>query len=409
MRRVSGFALLSLVAALGCKRSSATPQPPAPPPEAEELSAAAEPAEAELLPGATCAFPRKIDKDVIIAAGCVVDVTSNVLVSNGSTLTIERGVRLRFHESSYLEIGHKDSRLIAVGTKEEPIVFTSAAASPKRGDWIGLVFDGAVGEGTAIEHAVIEYAGRASHGGQGALTVFRAFPEGRGAIRNVTFRENATAAIANPHQHATFAAFERNIVRDNERGLRVTAGVLAAIDGNNDLIDRTEVVGGTVTKKGTWPQTKGGYLISEPVYVNGEGEVASLTIARGAVLKFAPKTWLEVGTGGPAELHASGVTFTSASESPSAGDWVGLFFGDKTKRARVNSSIIEYAGGEEHGSDAAVTFVGDKSWQGLDVHFSSVTFRNLQQAHFSSNGEGCNKALDPRNGMVWAGAVNPCR
>ncbi len=398
--------VLSLVALLGCKRGEAVRTTAAAPPTPAATGGGPS---APLLPGATCAFPSKIEEDVTIKAGCVADVRSNVLVANGRTLTIEPGVTLRFHGASYLEIGHKGSRLVARGEKSQPIVFTSAASSPRRGDWVGLVFDDAPGEGTVIEHAIIEYAGRESHGGQGAFTAFRAFPERRVTVRNVTFRHNETA-VANRHAGSTFAAFERNIFADNTRAMRVSPSVLAAIGEGNELADVTEITGGTVTKKGTFPKSAGGYLVAEPIYVNGEGaEVASLTLARGSVLRFAPKTWLEVGTGGPAELFVAGVTLTSAAAKPAPGDWVGLFFGDKTKRAHVTDTRIEYAGGEEHNGDAAVTFVGSKSWQALDVHFGGVTFRHLQQAHFSSNGEGCSKALDPRHGIGWAGVTEPCR
>lgn len=397
-------AALCLVAVLGCKRGETAQTTTAEP--ASPAATGGGPS-APLLPGATCAFPTKIEGDVTIKAGCVADVRENVLVPNGHTLTIEPGVRLRFHEKSYLEIGHKGSRIVARGTKDQPIVFTSAASSPKRGDWVGIVFDDAPGEGTVIEHAVIEYAGQESHGGQGAVTVFRAFPEKRVALRDITFRHNETA-LTNRHPGSPFAAFERNVFTDNARAMRVSASVLGAIGEGNELGDLTEITGGTVVKKAVFPKSTG-YLVAEPIYVNGEGEgVASLTIAKGTTLRFAPKTWLEVGTGGPAELFISGATLTSAEKKPAAGDWVGLFFGDKTKRASVTDTIIEYAGAEEHNGDAAVTFVGAKSWQALDVHFAGVSFRHLKQAHFSSNGEGCTKALDPRYGMVWAG-VEPCR
>lgn len=401
MRRV---ALLSIVALLGCKRGEAAKVDV----NASKASAAPSVVAPEpLLPGATCQFPTKIEEDVTIKGDCVADVRGNVLVANGKTLTVEPGAKLRFQSTSYLEIGHKGSRLVARGTKAKPIVFTSAASAPKRGDWIGLVLDDNVGVGTVIEHAIIEYAGRESHGGQGALTVFRAFPEGRVSIRDVTFRHNETG-VANTR--SPFAAFERNTFSDNGRAMAVSAPVLGVFGDGNDIGDRVDVYGGTITRVATFGKSKGAYQIMEPVYVNGEGnEVASLTIARGTTLRFAPKTWLEVGTGGPAELNVAGVTFTSAAEKPKAGDWVGLFFGDKTKRASVTESIIEYAGGEEHSSDAAVTFVGTKSWQALDVNFSAVAFRFLQQAHFSSNGDGCEKALDPKHGISWAGMTEPCR
>lgn len=394
--------LVALVAALGCNQKEAPSTT-----SVQPVAVGGGPGE-PLLPGATCQFPAKIEGDVTIKAGCVVDVRGNVLVANGRTLTVEPGVRLRFHEKSYLEIGHKGSRLIARGTKDKPIVFTSAAMSPKRGDWVGIVFGDAPGEGTVLEHAVVEYAGRESHGGQGALTVFRAFPSGRVAIRDVNFRHNETA-LANRHADSIFTAFERNVFSDNTRALRVSASVVGAFGAGNDIADPIDVVGGTISRSATFPKTKLGYDIIEPIYVNGGNETASLTIARGAVLRFAAKTWLEVGTSGPAELQITGATLTSAAEKPAAGDWVGLFFGDKSKRSLVADTTIEYAGGEEHSSDAAVTFVGSKSWQALDVHFAAVRFRNLKQAHFSSNGDGCDKALDPRHGIAWAGMIEPCR
>jgi hypothetical protein len=185
---------------------------------------------------------------------------------------------------------------------------------------------------------------------------------------------------------------------------------LVTLGEANDFDDVIEVLGGTIDGQGTWPKTKAPVLISEPIYVNGKGDAAAaLTIARGATLRFAQKTWLEIGTSGPAELVAQGVTFTSAEKTPRAGDWVGIIFGDKTRHSLVSESVIEYAGAEEHGGDAAVTFVGAKSWQGLDVTFSGVTFRQIAQAHFSSNGDGCDKALDPKYGMTWAGILEPCR
>ncbi len=402
----------ALLSAVGCRgrdepAPSQAPGEPAPAVGAPGPSAPASDPDA-LLPGATCPFPRKIEADVTVAEGCVVDVRESVLVANGRTLTIAPGAVLRFHPGSWLEIGHRGSRLVARGTKERPIVFTSAVEHPKRGDWIGIVFDEAVGEGTILEHAVVEYAGRAERGGQGAITVFRAFPPGRVAIRDVVLRSNATAALFVPHARSTFLAFERNVLEDNDHGVRASAAVIAAMGGGNVVRDEIDVLGGTIAEKGRFP--RGTYRVVDPISIDGRpGAAASLEIEKGAVLRFAPKTWLEIGAHGDASFVAKGVTFTSASAKPKAGDWVGLVFGDKVRHASVSESLIEYAGAEEHGGDAAVTFMGEKSWQALDVSFSAVTFRAIHQAHFSSNGDGCDKALDPRFGIVWAGFLEPCK
>lgn len=83
-----------------------------------------------------------------------------------TTLTIEPGVELRFEPGTSLEIEHytSDDRpasgaLVAVGTPERPIVFTSAAPARWAGDWVGLWFGGVPAAHNRIEHAVIEYAG----------------------------------------------------------------------------------------------------------------------------------------------------------------------------------------------------------------------------------------------------------
>jgi hypothetical protein len=66
-----------------------------------------------------------------------------VTVKNGATLTIEPGVTIKGGNGSALVIG-KGSELIAEGTADQPIVFTSALpeGSRARGDWGGLVLLG---------------------------------------------------------------------------------------------------------------------------------------------------------------------------------------------------------------------------------------------------------------------------
>lgn len=66
-----------------------------------------------------------------------------VTVKGGSTLTIEPGVTIKGTTGSALVIG-KGSKLVAEGTADEPIVFTSSQAegSRGRGDWGGVVLLG---------------------------------------------------------------------------------------------------------------------------------------------------------------------------------------------------------------------------------------------------------------------------
>jgi hypothetical protein len=78
------------------------------------------------------------------------------------TLTIEPGVAVQFDD--YLEVGfvnpgvsNQPGRLIAVGTAEKPIVFTSSKAAPAPGDWPGIWLLNA--SGSRLEHVNIDFAG----------------------------------------------------------------------------------------------------------------------------------------------------------------------------------------------------------------------------------------------------------
>ncbi|WP_437682531.1 hypothetical protein [Sorangium sp. So ce131] len=82
-----------------------------------------------------------------------------------TTLTIEPGVTIRFEPGNFMQMERftgefaASGALRAVGTKERPIVFTSAAREPAPGDWGGLWFGGVPREENVLENVVIEYAG----------------------------------------------------------------------------------------------------------------------------------------------------------------------------------------------------------------------------------------------------------
>jgi hypothetical protein len=82
-----------------------------------------------------------------------------------TTLTIEPGVVMKFEPKTAFNIQtfttEKPSTAVirALGTAEKPIVMTSAAATPKAGDWRGLWFGGVPQAANQIDHVRIEYAG----------------------------------------------------------------------------------------------------------------------------------------------------------------------------------------------------------------------------------------------------------
>lgn len=82
-----------------------------------------------------------------------------------TTLTIEPGVRMEMFPGTGIRVelvtgdSPASGAIVANGTAADPIVFTSSAAVPQKGDWQGLFFGGQPDASNSISHARIEYTG----------------------------------------------------------------------------------------------------------------------------------------------------------------------------------------------------------------------------------------------------------
>jgi hypothetical protein len=98
---------------------------------------------------------------------CVTSPTAGSL----ATLVIEPGVTMRFKKGGLLTITQYQGTnpaggaLVAAGTAQKPIVFTSAEATPAAGDWLGIWFGEVPDASDKIDFASVEYAGGASVSG----------------------------------------------------------------------------------------------------------------------------------------------------------------------------------------------------------------------------------------------------
>ena len=107
-----------------------------------------------------------ISQDTVLSGEIRID--RDILVLPGVTLKIRPGSRLLFLptksariEPRFLYTSHEllvQGRLLAEGTPEAPIVFTSGAEKPKMKDWAGIILDNHNGEDSLIQHCRIEYA-----------------------------------------------------------------------------------------------------------------------------------------------------------------------------------------------------------------------------------------------------------
>ncbi len=293
-----------------------------------------------------------------------------------TVLTIEPGARILFDPYTGLIIGSSGAyndpgALLAQGTPSQPITFTSSREIPSPGDWRGITFYGTTNADLSpMAHCVVEYAGYAN---QAAISIERAGI----AVTDSIIRNNQHYGIATSNavpsllnnmfsdngNYDLYATMSDAVVTGNtfNNGMYIASGLLNIENNiihyndeypiktdvtntheflNLNIIDNLSpestvyVTGGTITQDTTWPNTLN-YRITNTLTVNGtDGEdgVTTLTIAPGATLLFDPYTSLIIGSSSayndPGALSAQGtasqpITFTSAQDTPSSGDWRG--------------------------------------------------------------------------------------
>ncbi len=130
-------------------------------------------------------------------------VTGDISV-NGSTLTIQAGVTVKFDQYATLFID--GGVLRAVGTSSAPITFTSSEASPTPGYWGGIFFsDSTVGTNTLLQYVTVEYGG-ANYGSN--LYIYYASP----TIKNCTIRKSSGYGI---YTYGGSPVIQNNSIKEN--------------------------------------------------------------------------------------------------------------------------------------------------------------------------------------------------
>lgn len=272
-------------------------------------------------------------------------ITGRITINEGTTLNVEPGVVVKFGAGVNLDV---NGSLRAVGSADEPIVFTSykddtvggdangdqISSAPTPGDWGAIRFrDSSNDASSIIEQAIIRYAGW-----DGAIYLEGASPQ---LVDN--FFENNL----------------RNAISGDPHSFPVAKGNRLSGNGGNGL----QVRDGEMRISGAWSNTDIPYIITGRVTV---AQGATLTISPGVLAKFGNGVSLDIS----GALRAIGapdaqIAFTSlqddtlagdtngdqSSSSPTRGDWGALRFRDTSND---ESSIVEHAIFRYAGWDGAV-------------------------------------------------------
>jgi hypothetical protein len=282
-------------------------------------------------------------------------VTNDIVVGGNATLTIEAGVTLRFDPDKSVLVGSSASgsgKLIATGTAVEPIILTSSVSSPKAGDWVGVRLEANTLNGTVLRYMKFDYCG-----GDGAcLLGTRGVKPYRVTVDHVAFNHIPAyaTAITEKEQDSNFAIQSCTFsgLGPQSYAVALFAPSFAGIDSTNAFNGfPVLLMGGKVDFNALWKNVGTTVVVSEDIYVGGSA-TPTLTITAGSLFKFANNRGFYVGDDKPGKLVAVGtatspVVFTSASQKPSAGDWLGIHV--YSGHANINFARISY-GGEEPAS-----------------------------------------------------------
>jgi len=297
----------------------------------------------------------------VTVTGSIVDrtLTRGVYLLQGqvdvpakSTLTIAPGSVLEMAGNAYLVVG---GTLMAQGTADAPIVFTSASAKPAPGDWGFVQIATAAGSPTStLDHVQMFYGGGKIYGVLAGIELY--VTDGAAPmVRNSAFAQSAgTGVTANGGTRPTLTD---DVFADNG-GVPLSlppddAGLLTGARfgaGSGPVYIRA----GSVANDATWQRQDVPYELDGGVSVAAK---VALTLAPGSVLEMTGNAYLVVGGTLTARGTADApIVFTSASAKPVPGDWgfVQIATAAGTPASTLDHVQMFYGGGKIYGVLAGI-------------------------------------------------------
>jgi parallel beta-helix repeat protein len=304
----------------------------------------------------------------------------NADLNVNSDLIIEPGTVIEFAEDVSMYVGYSSfASITALGTEEDPILFTSAASNKEPGDWRGIYFYEANSSSTTkFTWCTFEYGG-GEYEYNGMLELY----ETGISMTNCTVRWSSNHGIA-LDTDSEFTLFSDNTIEDCARHcISCEANAIGTIDAGNTFDAPAGFgieTGGYLNKTATWYKYDVPYFLKDELAVESEAGNVEWTIQPGVTIKCGPGHYIWIGYSYFAKVIANGtpeepIVFTSAASSPSKGDWDALVLGDYISNSSLlNYCEVLYSGGDGYG---AIYITGDNN---------NVTISNCKIAHSSSAG-----------------------
>lgn len=275
---------------------------------------------------------------------------------SGCTVTIMPGTVIKMSQGANIEVGNEpNSKLIAQGTADQPITFTSGLSEKNPGDWEYIYFDEGTLSSTILEYCTFEYGG-----GDDYWNFMMAIDDCEITVKNCTFRHSASMGIKT-YDLAKFNSFDNNTLESCASYLVSILPNAVHTLSNTSSYTATDfgiLVNAYNSSEFNLPNATW-YKQDVPYYLNytleiGADQGASLTIEEGTTIKMMADTKIEVGYNNQGALIAEGtssapITFTSAATNVAAGDWEYIWFDEYAlNTSSLEYCTIEYAGGDDY-------------------------------------------------------------
>ncbi len=294
-------------------------------------------------------------------------LTGDVYPGTNVTITIKPGCIVKMGPGVELYCGYANTpgAIIANGTPDSVILFTSNATVPAPGDWKAVeVYDDAMPT-TSFKHCIFEYGGESSSYG----TVY---VEGFGLkFSNNIVRKSGTHGVLLSTDGFFAECADNTITECAEFPLVINADYIRTIGTGNTITGNTknavQVKNGRVTRTGTWPNLGVPYLITSDVSIGDNSTNPVLTIAPGTTIQLQTDIEFYCGYTASGGLIADGtagrITFTSSVPTPSRGNWYSVGFYEQTiSTSKLVNCDILWGGGDGYGNvridDARPTITG---------------------------------------------------
>ncbi len=183
-------------------------------------------------------------------------VNGSLIMASGTTLTIPAGMTIKALASGanvYIAIA-QGARIIANGTADNPIVFTSDASNPAAGDWGGLILLGkapinsVTGNATSTsEIASLPYGGTDAADDSGSLRYVRVEYSGGAADGQSENNGISFYGVGNGTLVEYVQAFEGKDDGVEFFGGTVNVSFVSVVNAQDDSLDWTEGYTGNIT------------------------------------------------------------------------------------------------------------------------------------------------------------------